>query len=45
VALCDGSVRMLAVGMSESTYWAAVTPGAGDVLGPDWKTGDKRKDL
>jgi prepilin-type N-terminal cleavage/methylation domain-containing protein len=36
VALCDGSVRMLAGGMSESTYWAAVTPGVGDVPGPDW---------
>lgn len=36
VALCDGSVRMLAAGMSETTYWAAVTPGAGDVPGSDW---------
>jgi hypothetical protein len=36
VALCDGSVRSLAPGMSETTYWAAVTPNAGDILGPDW---------
>lgn len=36
VALCDGSVRLLSAGMSESTYWAAVTPNAGDVFGPDW---------
>lgn len=36
VALCDGSARTLAPGMSETTYWAAVTPNAGDILGPDW---------
>jgi hypothetical protein len=36
VALGDGSVRMLAGGMSEATYWAAVTPAGGETLGPDW---------
>jgi len=35
-ALCDGSVRTLAPGMSPTTYWAAVTPASGDVAGPDW---------
>ncbi|HEY7328693.1 MAG TPA: DUF1559 domain-containing protein [Gemmataceae bacterium] len=35
-ALCDGSVRTLARGMSQTTYWGAVTPDAGEVLGPDW---------
>jgi type II secretory pathway pseudopilin PulG len=36
VALGDGSVRTLAPGMSEATYWAAVTPASGEVLGTDW---------
>jgi type II secretory pathway pseudopilin PulG len=36
VALADGSVRTLAPGMSEATYWAAVTPAGGEVFGPDW---------
>jgi prepilin-type N-terminal cleavage/methylation domain-containing protein len=35
-ALCDGSVRILPAGMSATTYWAAVTPAAGDPLGNDW---------
>jgi prepilin-type N-terminal cleavage/methylation domain-containing protein len=35
-ALCDGSVRVLSAGMSEPTYWAAVTPAGGEVLGSDW---------
>jgi hypothetical protein len=35
-ALCDGSLRTLARGMAETTYWAAVTPAGGEVLGPDW---------
>ena len=35
-ALGDGSVRTLSAGMSETTYWAAVTPAGGEVLGPDW---------
>ncbi len=36
VTLADGSVRGLAPGMSETTYWAAVTPNRGEVLGGDW---------
>lgn len=36
VALFDGSVRILSAGMSPSTYWAAVTPAGGEVLGDDW---------
>jgi prepilin-type N-terminal cleavage/methylation domain-containing protein len=36
VALGDGSVRTLAPGMSEASYWGAVTPAGGEVLGPDW---------
>jgi type II secretory pathway pseudopilin PulG len=35
-ALGDGSVRTLAPGMSPATYWAAVTPAGGEVLGNDW---------
>jgi hypothetical protein len=36
VALGDGSIRSLSSRMSESTYWAAVTPAGSEVLGPDW---------
>jgi prepilin-type N-terminal cleavage/methylation domain-containing protein len=36
VALADGSVRTLAPGISDTTYWAAVTPAGGEVLGNDW---------
>jgi prepilin-type N-terminal cleavage/methylation domain-containing protein len=36
VALADGSARSLSSGMSESTYWAAVTISGGEVLGSDW---------
>jgi type II secretory pathway pseudopilin PulG len=36
VALIDGSVRTLSPGMAPTTYWAAVTPSGGEVLGPDW---------
>ncbi len=36
VALADGSVRSLSPGMSDATYWAAVTPAGGEVLGDDW---------
>ncbi len=36
VALVDGSVRALAPGISEGTYWAAVTPAGGEVLSADW---------
>ncbi len=35
-AMMDGSVRTLSAGMSETTYWAAVTPAGGEVLGNDW---------
>jgi prepilin-type N-terminal cleavage/methylation domain-containing protein len=34
--LADGSVRILAGGMSQTTYWAAVTPAGGEILGNDW---------
>jgi prepilin-type N-terminal cleavage/methylation domain-containing protein len=36
VALVDGSVRTLSPGMAATTYWAAVTPAGGEVLGADW---------
>ncbi|MCI0640216.1 MAG: DUF1559 domain-containing protein [Gemmataceae bacterium] len=36
VALFDGSCRILSAGMSRNTYWGAVTPAGGEVLGPDW---------
>jgi prepilin-type N-terminal cleavage/methylation domain-containing protein len=36
VGLADGSVRTLAPSMSGDTWWAAVTPRGGEVLGPDW---------
>jgi prepilin-type N-terminal cleavage/methylation domain-containing protein len=36
VALGDGSVRILSPGMSPRTYWGAVTPDGGEVLGGDW---------
>jgi prepilin-type N-terminal cleavage/methylation domain-containing protein len=35
-ALADGSIRTLAGAMSQTTYWGAVTPASGEVLGPDW---------
>ena len=35
-ALCDGSVRTLQRGMSEGSYWAAITPAGGEVPGGDW---------
>jgi hypothetical protein len=35
-ALADGSCRTLSPGMSPTTYWGAVTPAAGETLGPDW---------
>src|SRR5262249_18502479 len=34
-ALADGSVRILSSGISEFTYWGAVTPAKGEVL-QDW---------
>ena len=36
VGLADGSVRTLAPTMSGKTWWAAVTPADGEVLGSDW---------
>ena len=36
VALADGSVRILSASMSGTTWWAAVTPAGGEVLGSDW---------
>ncbi len=36
VTLADGSVRSLAASMSGDTWWAAVTPAGGEVLGSDW---------
>ena len=36
VGLADGSVRTLAPSMSGDTWWAAVTPSGGEVLGSDW---------
>jgi prepilin-type N-terminal cleavage/methylation domain-containing protein len=36
VGLADGSVRSLAPSMSGETWWAAVTPSGGEVLGSDW---------
>ncbi len=36
VGLADGSVRTLAANMSGDTWWAAVTPRGGEVLGSDW---------
>lgn len=36
VGLLDGSVRALAPTISPATYWGAVTPAGGEVLGSDW---------
>ncbi len=36
VGLFDGSVRFLQPGISPLTYWSAVTPAGGEVLGSDW---------
>jgi prepilin-type N-terminal cleavage/methylation domain-containing protein len=35
-ALGDGSVRFVAQGVSPATWWAALTPAAGDLPGNDW---------
>src|SRR5262249_52232474 len=35
-ALADGSVRTLHPAMSPTTFWGAVTPAGGEVLGADW---------
>jgi prepilin-type N-terminal cleavage/methylation domain-containing protein/prepilin-type processing-associated H-X9-DG protein len=34
--LADGSVRFVSAGISGTTWWAAVTPAGGEVLGVDW---------
>jgi prepilin-type N-terminal cleavage/methylation domain-containing protein len=36
VGMGDGSVRFLSNGISGNTWWAAVTPASGDLLGNDW---------
>jgi prepilin-type processing-associated H-X9-DG protein len=36
VALGDGSVRLVADKISPQTWWHAITPNGGEVLGPDW---------
>lgn len=36
VALADGSVRVVNTGVSSTTWWAAFTPAAGDLVGGDW---------
>jgi prepilin-type N-terminal cleavage/methylation domain-containing protein/prepilin-type processing-associated H-X9-DG protein len=36
VALADGSVHFVANGISGTTWWYAVTPAGGEVLGSDW---------
>jgi hypothetical protein len=36
VALCDGSVRTISVGLSFTTWQAACTRDGGEVLGSDW---------
>lgn len=34
--IADGSVRMISPNISPRTFWAAITPDGGEVLGPDW---------
>jgi hypothetical protein len=36
VGLGDGSVRSVAQGVNPATWWAAMTPADGDLLGSDW---------
>jgi prepilin-type N-terminal cleavage/methylation domain-containing protein len=36
VGMGDGSARYVSGGVSGTTWWAACTPNAGDVLGSDW---------
>jgi prepilin-type N-terminal cleavage/methylation domain-containing protein len=36
VCMGDGSVRLVSSGVSGSTWWAALTPDGGEVLGNDW---------
>ncbi|MFO0966887.1 MAG: DUF1559 domain-containing protein [Gemmataceae bacterium] len=35
-AMADGSVRILSPSISESTYWALVTPAGGEIITGDW---------
>ena len=32
----DGSVRLVAQGVSLTTWWSVITPQNGDIQGPDW---------
>ncbi len=34
--MADGSTRIINAGVSPSTFWSAVTPAGGEVLGSDW---------
>jgi prepilin-type N-terminal cleavage/methylation domain-containing protein len=36
VALADGSARTVSSGISQTSWYAAVTPAAGDLIGSDW---------
>jgi prepilin-type processing-associated H-X9-DG protein len=36
VGMADGSARLLPQGLSPTTWWFAVTPNGGEVLGADW---------
>ena len=36
VAMGDGSVRLVAQSISQLSFWSAVTPAGGEVLGSDW---------
>jgi prepilin-type N-terminal cleavage/methylation domain-containing protein len=36
VGMGDGAVRFINGSLSPSTWWAALTPNAGDILGNDW---------
>ncbi|MCI0701376.1 MAG: DUF1559 domain-containing protein [Planctomycetia bacterium] len=36
VGLGDGSVRFVSTGVSPATWWAAMTPAAGDILSSNW---------
>lgn len=35
-AMADGSTRIINAGVTPSTFWSAVTPAGGEVLGNDW---------
>jgi len=36
VAMGDGSVRFVSASVSPTTWWSAMTPGGGEVLGSNW---------